>query len=118
MDFSDRTQFGTTGTSGTGWAVDNGINGYSKVFRGDIRGNSDQDLIKVYLYAGERLRIDVDGTLVRNAILRNITREVFGADGVTSVMSATTSDAWFTATTNSEYFIKLNHSGSTQTHRV
>ncbi|HRO79603.1 MAG TPA: VWA domain-containing protein, partial [Acinetobacter towneri] len=116
VDFSDRTQFGTTGTSGTGWAVDSGINGYSKVFRGDIRGNGDQDLIKVYLYAGERLRIDVDGTTGTNANpARNITREVFGADGVTSVMSATTSDAWFTATTTGEYFIKLNHSGSNET---
>ncbi|WP_317028641.1 VCBS domain-containing protein [Acinetobacter towneri] len=116
VDFSDRTQFGTTGTSGTGWAVDSGINGYSKVFRGDIRGNGDQDLIKVYLYAGERLRIDVDGTTGANTDpARNITREVFGADGVTSVMSATTSDAWLTATTTGEYFIKLNHSGSTET---
>src|SRR5690606_19971401 len=109
VDFTDRSQFGTATpailghgvTSSTGWAVYNGVHGYTKVFKGAItNGNSsnrDVDYVKVYLYAGERLRIDVDGVSGTNSgPANNITREVFNGDG-TSVLSGTTSDTWFTA---------------------
>ncbi len=119
VDFTDRSEFGKTGTASTitanqtgatisGWAVDSGISGYTKVFNGTTNSNSDVDYIKVYLYAGERLYIDVDGTTGTNSNVSGgtITRTVLDANGSTTSFSQTT-DGWFTATTTGEYYIKI-----------
>ncbi|RYF83156.1 MAG: VWA domain-containing protein, partial [Comamonadaceae bacterium] len=110
IDFTDRTKFGTTGTSGTGWAVDSGIAGYTQVLRGAFTNSNnagqDQDLIKVYLYAGERVFIDVDGVTGTNTNPGvTVNRAVLDSTGA-SLQSGTT-DAWFTAAATGEYYIRV-----------
>lgn len=124
VDFSDRSLFGTTGTAATitayqtgqtisGWAVDTGINGYTQVFNGTFYSSADRDLVKVYLYAGERIYIDVDGTTGTNSnASATITRTVLDASGIATGFSRTT-DGWFTATNTGEYYVQV--SGSTAT---
>ncbi len=117
VDFSDRSLFGTTGTAATitayqtgqtisGWAVDNGIKGYTQVFNGTLYSSADRDLVKVYLYAGERIDIDVDG------MTETITRTVLDASGTATGFSRTT-DGWFTATTTGEYYVQVSSSDTT-----
>ena len=114
VDFTDRTQFGTVGTSGTGWKVNTGVQGFTKVFNGAL-GTSDIDMVKVFLYAGERLYIDVDdvsGTdLGAPNQGPNVKREVLDANGNPTGFAQTGSspiDAWFTASTTGEYYVKLS----------
>ena len=119
IDFTDRSQFGKTGTAATikgsssgatisGWAVDTGISGYTKVLNGSFSGASDADLVKVYLYAGERIYIDVDGITgtTNSNPANNVTRVVLDSTGTATSFNQT-SDSWFTATTTGEYYIKL-----------
>ncbi len=124
IDFTDRNQFGKTGTAATikgsssgstisGWAVDSGINGYTKVLNGSVSNSSDIDLVKVYLYAGERIYIDVDGvTGSNNNPSNNVTRAVLDSSGIATSFSQT-SDGWFTATSTGEYYIKLTATNGT-----
>ena len=112
-DLSDRTLYGTTGTSGTGWAVNSGINGYTTVFNGALQsGANGADMVKVFLYAGERLYIDVDPTSgTSQDPSSTVTRAVLNATGATTGFSQTT-DGWFTATTSGEYYVQLNASNT------
>jgi|GEM_PF-1105988 len=110
INFADRTKFGTTGTTGTtgtGWAVDAGITGFSQVLRGQLQnGVNGQDWIKVYLYAGERIYIDVDGVSGTNTNpSATVTRQVLDANG--TQLQTGTADAWFNATVTGEYYIRL-----------
>ena len=126
VDFSDRSLFGTTGTAATitayqtgqtisGWAVDSGINGYTQVFNGTFYSSADRDLVKVYLYAGERIYIDVDGTTGSNTnVSGTTTRAVLDASGTATSFSQTT-DGWFTATTTGEYYVQLSNTNSSST---
>ena len=121
IDFTDRSQFGTTGTAATikgassnttinGWAVDSGIKGFTKVLNGAINSSSDVDIVKIYLYEGERIYIDVDGVSGTNSNPSNIiTRGVFNADGSATGFSQM-SDGWFNASTTGEYYIRLSSS--------
>ncbi|NMY49591.1 retention module-containing protein [Pseudomonas sp. WS 5011] len=113
IDFTDRSKFGTTGQSGSGWSVDTGINGFTQVLRGQLQsGGNGHDWVKVYLYAGERIRIDVDGVSGSNSNpSSNVTRTVLDANGNT-LLTGTTSDTWFTATDTGEYFIRLQASNT------
>jgi Ca2+-binding RTX toxin-like protein len=112
VNFTDRSKFGTVGTSGTGWAVDSGVSGYTQVFRGTLQsGANGRDWVKVFLYAGERLRIDVDGTSGSNSNPSStVTRVVLDSNG--NQLLSETSDAWFNAPETGEYYIRLQASAT------
>ncbi|CAN7210670.1 Ig-like domain-containing protein [Pseudomonas sp. LjRoot71] len=115
IDFTDRSQFGNIGTSGTGWAVDSGIVGYTRVLRGTLsnggNSNRDQDWVKIHLHADERIRIDVDGISGTNSSPeRTVLRTVYDANG--NQLQSGTSDAWFTATTTGDFYIRLQTDSS------
>ena len=119
IDFTDRTMFGTTGDASSikglssnqiinGWKVDSGISGYTQVLNGSIASGSDKDLVKIHLYAGERIYIDVDGISGTNSDPeRSITRKVLSETGAATDFSQN-SDGWFTATTSGDYYIELS----------
>jgi hypothetical protein len=67
----------------------------------------------VYLYAGERIDIDVDGTTGTNSnASATITRTVLDASGAATGFSVTT-DGWFTATNTGEYYVQVSSSTAT-----
>ncbi|WP_233686243.1 type I secretion C-terminal target domain-containing protein [Pseudomonas anguilliseptica] len=118
IDLTDRSQFGNLGTSGTGWAVDSSIVGYTRVLRGLLDNTSsnssgrDLDAVKVHLIAGERIYIDVDGITGTNSSPdRTVLRTIYDANG--NSLQSYTSDSWFTATTTGDFYISLQTNSNT-----
>ncbi|MDP3608563.1 MAG: Calx-beta domain-containing protein [Methylophilus sp.] len=108
VDLTDRTRFGTVLPGGQAWAVD--VAGRTQVFSGRIANttaNKDVDYVKVKLFAGERIFVDVD----------NQTQNMIGAveyiDSNGTLVSANLAtvggapNAYFTAPIDGEYFIRV-----------
>ncbi|PPC97340.1 MAG: hypothetical protein CTY32_01790 [Methylotenera sp.] len=113
VDLTDRTRYGTVLPGGQAWAVD--MAGKTQVFNGRIANTStikDVDYVKVKLFAGERIFIDVDNQS-QNMIGAV---EYFDSTGIlVSTALATTGgapNAYFTAPTDGEYYIRVESSAS------
>ncbi|OYY49059.1 MAG: hypothetical protein B7Y48_07685 [Methylophilales bacterium 28-44-11] len=113
IDLTDRTRFGTVLPGGQAWAVD--VAGKTQVFSGRIANTStdkDIDYVKVSLLAGERIFIDVDNQS-QNMIGAV---EYFDINGTLISTSLATAggapNAYFTAPTDGEYYIRVESSAS------
>jgi Ca2+-binding RTX toxin-like protein len=113
-----RDGFGTVLPGGQAWAVD--VAGFTRVYRGriDNRSNTvrDLDYVKVALFAGERIFIDIDNqTQGMNAFV-----EYFDSNGVLQTFAVTTTGTgtgqapagYFTAPNDGEFFIRLQSAGT------
>jgi hypothetical protein len=113
VDLTDRTRYGTVLPGGQAWAVD--VAGKTQVFSGRIANTAtvkDVDYVKVRLFAGERIFIDVD----------NQSQNMIGAveyfDGTGTLVSTNLAlagnapNAYFTAPTDGEYYIRVESSAS------
>ncbi|ACT47693.1 retention module-containing protein [Methylotenera mobilis] len=122
VDLTDRSKFGTVVSGTPTWAVDV-AGGSSIVFSGLLdnsgSGTRDVDYVKVKMYAGERVFIDVDNqTQGVNAFV-----EYFDANGVLQTFTVGTTgtgtslapNGYFTAPESGEYFIRMQTVGTTDT---
>ncbi len=121
VDLTDRSRFGTLISGTPAWAVD-AVGGSSIVFSGvlDNSGSTrDVDYVKVKMYAGERVFIDVDNqTQGVNAFV-----EYFDANGVLQTFTVTTTgtgttlapNGYFTAPVTGEFFVRVQTVGTTDT---
>jgi large repetitive protein len=113
VDLTDRTRYGTVLPGGQAWAVD--VAGKTQVFSGRIANTAtvkDVDYVKVRLFAGERIFIDVD----------NQSQNMIGAveyfDGTGTLVSTSLAlvgnapNAYFTAPTDGEYYIRVESSAT------
>ncbi|MDP3094783.1 MAG: type I secretion C-terminal target domain-containing protein, partial [Methylotenera sp.] len=117
VNLTDRSQFGTVVVGTPAWAVDNP--GSSIVFSGGLNNSSsvrDVDYVKVKMYAGERVFIDVDNqTQGVNAFV-----EYYNASGVLQTFAVATTGTgtglapagYFTAPETGEFFIRLQTAGT------
>ncbi|PPC80043.1 MAG: hypothetical protein CTY35_11350, partial [Methylotenera sp.] len=119
-----RDGFGSVLPGGQAWTVD--VSGYSQVFRGRIDNRSgnvrDVDYVKVALFAGERIFIDIDNqTQGMNAFV-----EYYDANGVLQTVAVNTTGtgtglapaAYFTAPNDGEFFIRLQTVGTATTNNT
>ncbi|CAG0959908.1 RTX-I toxin determinant A from serotypes 1/9 [Methylophilaceae bacterium] len=120
-----RDGFGTTLPGGQAWAVD--VAGYSQVFRGRIDNRStgsvrDLDYVKVALFSGERIFIDVDN---QSRGIRAFV-EYYDANGVLQTFTVPVTgtgnnlapNGYFTAPTDGEFFIRLQSDGTGTTNNT
>jgi len=117
VDLTDRSKFGTVVVGTQAWAVDNP--GSSIVFSGRLDNTNatrDIDYVKVKMYAGERVFIDVDNqTQGVNAFV-----EYYNAAGVLQTFNVATTGTgtglapagYFTAPETGEFFVRLQTSGT------
>ncbi|MDZ4098847.1 MAG: type I secretion C-terminal target domain-containing protein, partial [Methylophilaceae bacterium] len=116
-----RDGFGTVLPGGQAWAVD--VTGVTQVFSGRIDNRTgnvrDLDYVKVMLFAGERIFIDIDNqTQGMNAFI-----EYFDSNGVLQTIAVPTTgtgtglapNGYFTAPTDGEFFIRLQTVGTATT---
>ena len=115
VDFTDRSKFGTVSPNNPAWTVDQ--TGYSRVFSGDVDNSSstrDYDYVKVRLYAGERLFIDIDNTTTAT-LARVEYQDASGAWQTSAVGNDAFGDAngWFVAPVDGEFYVRVATSTST-----
>jgi large repetitive protein len=108
VDLTDRTRYGTVLPGGQAWAVD--VAGKTQVFSGRAANTAtvrDVDYVKVALFAGERIFVDVDNQT------QNMTGaiEYFDATGTLITTNLATAggapNAYFTAPIDGEYYIRV-----------
>ncbi|MDD2932603.1 MAG: Calx-beta domain-containing protein [Methylotenera sp.] len=117
VDLTDRSKFGTVVVGTPAWVVD--TPGSSIVFSGGLNNSGtvrDIDYVKVKMYAGERVFIDVDNqTQGVNASV-----EYYNAAGILQTFNVATTgtgtglapNGYFTAPETGEFFIRLQTSGT------
>ncbi|MFA7351760.1 MAG: Ig-like domain-containing protein [Methylotenera sp.] len=117
VDMTDRSKFGTVVVGTPAWTVDN--SGSSIVFSGGLNNSGstrDIDYVKVKMYAGERVFIDVDNqTQGVNAFV-----EYYNAAGILQTFNVATTgtgtglapNGYFTAPETGEFFVRLQTSGT------
>jgi VCBS repeat-containing protein len=122
VDLTDRSRFGTVVSGTPAWAIDI-AGGSSIVFSGVLDNSSggtrDVDYVKVKMYAGERVFIDVDNQTqgVRAFV------EYFDANGVLQTFTVATTGSgttlapagYFTAPTTGEFFVRVQTDGTSDT---
>ena len=117
VDFTDRNLFGTVLPGGQAWAVDQ--SGYSRVFQGTISDSSsvnDVDYVKVHLYAGERIFVDVDNQT--SAMTAQVEyQDANGAWQTASVANDASGSAngWFNAGVDGDYYVRVGTTGYANT---
>jgi hypothetical protein len=112
VDLTDRSLFGTVVPGGQTLAID--ATGYTLAFRGTIDNNNsdssnqpDTDYAKVYLYAGERIFVDVDKQT--SSMAAQIEYQDAGGTWIVSPIAETSSNpaGWFNAPQDGEYYLRL-----------
>ncbi|TFW71903.1 hypothetical protein C3Y98_07455 [Methylotenera oryzisoli] len=113
VDLTDRTRYGTVLPGGQAWAVD--MAGKTQVFSGRIANTStvkDIDYVKVRLFAGERIFIDVDN---QSQNMIGAVEYINSSGTLVSTTLATLSgapNAYFTAPVDGEYYIRVESSAA------
>ncbi|MBV6474622.1 MAG: hypothetical protein MOGDAGHF_00099 [Rhodocyclaceae bacterium] len=112
VDLTDRGLFGTVVPGGE--SLDINATGYTLAFRGTIDNNDsdasnqpDTDYVKVRLFAGEKLFIDIDNQTA-NMSGQVEYQDAFGAwQTIPIVESGSNPYGWFVAPQDGEYFLRL-----------
>jgi hypothetical protein len=112
VDLTDRSLFGTVVPSGQ--SLDINATGYTVAFRGTIDNNDsdwsnqrDTDYVKVYLYSGERIFVDIDNQT--SSMAAQVEYQDGGGNWITSSISESSSSpyGWFNAPQDGEYYLRL-----------
>jgi Ca2+-binding RTX toxin-like protein len=119
IDLTDRSRFGTTVSGSPAWGVDVAAAGRAtQVFNGtlDNSGSSrDIDYVKVKLFNGERLFVDVDNQTqtISGQVEYQDSNGVWQTFALSNVSNAP--NAWFPAPQDGEFYIRLQTTGTTDT---
>jgi hypothetical protein len=112
VDLTDRSLFGTVVPNGETLNIN--ATGYTLAFRGtidnndsDISNQPDTDYVKVYLYSGERIFVDVDNQTSNMGA--QVEYQDAGGSWITSAIPETSSNpsGWFSAPQDGEYYLRL-----------